>query len=140
MNISYLQIVILINLKGLLLVDFHTRGVTANSARFCARLELLHKAIRRKRPGVLSNGVLLLYDNARPHTVSVTRDLKQRFRWNFLGHPPHSPDLASSDFHLFWSLNKYLAGHHFRTDAEVQEAVLKWLRDLDPDFFYAGFD
>ncbi|GBO11884.1 hypothetical protein AVEN_48631-1 [Araneus ventricosus] len=28
---------------------------------------------------------------------------------------------------------------HYRTDAEVQQAVLTWLRDLDSDFFYAGF-
>ncbi|GBM53794.1 hypothetical protein AVEN_180445-1 [Araneus ventricosus] len=35
---------------------------------------------------------------------------------------------------------KHLAIRHFRTDAEVQEAEVKWLSDLDPDFFYAGFD
>ncbi|GBL89861.1 hypothetical protein AVEN_179630-1 [Araneus ventricosus] len=28
----------------------------------------------------------------------------------------------------------------FRTEADVQEAVVKRLRDLNPDFFYAGFD
>ncbi|GBM18353.1 hypothetical protein AVEN_127805-1 [Araneus ventricosus] len=27
-----------------------------------------------------------------------------------------------------------------RTDAEVQEAVVKWLQNLDTDFFHAGFD
>ncbi|GBN31297.1 hypothetical protein AVEN_63438-1 [Araneus ventricosus] len=75
-----------------------------------------------------------------PHTGSVTLDLKWRFRWNVLEHSPNSPYLAPSDFHLFGLLKKHLEGHHFRTDAEVQEAVVKWLRDLDPDFFYAGFD
>ncbi|GBL93161.1 hypothetical protein AVEN_42624-1 [Araneus ventricosus] len=54
--------------------------------------------------------------------------------------PPYSPDLAPSVFHLFRRLMKHLAGHHSRTDAELQEEVVKWLRDLDPDFFYAGFD
>ncbi|GBN21363.1 hypothetical protein AVEN_192476-1 [Araneus ventricosus] len=73
---------------------------------------------------MLSNGVLLLHDKARLHTVSVTRDLKQRFRWNVLEHPPYSPDLAQSDFHLFGPLKKHQAGRHFRTDAEVQEDVV----------------
>ncbi|GBL85651.1 hypothetical protein AVEN_193113-1 [Araneus ventricosus] len=41
---------------------------------------------------------------------------------------------------FFGLLKKHLTGSHFRTDAEVQEAVVKWLRDLDPDCFYAGFD
>lgn len=29
---------------------------------------------------------------------------------------------------------------HFRTNAKVLEAVITWLRNLDSDFFYAGFD
>ncbi|GBM40257.1 hypothetical protein AVEN_201151-1 [Araneus ventricosus] len=75
-----------------------------------------------------------------PHAASVTRDLKQRFRWNVLGHPPYSLDLAPSDFYVFEQSEKHLAGCHFRTDDEVQEAVVKWFRDLDSDFFCAGFD
>ncbi|GBM03380.1 hypothetical protein AVEN_256920-1 [Araneus ventricosus] len=53
---------------------------------------------------------------------------------------PPQPGLEPSDFHLFGPLKKHVAGRHFRTDAEVQEPVIKWLRDLDPDFFYVGFD
>ncbi|GBM03122.1 Mariner Mos1 transposase [Araneus ventricosus] len=123
-----------------MLVDFHKRGATLNTASYCATLDSLHKAIRGKRPGLPSKGALLLHDNVRPHKASVTRDLVQRFRWNVLVHPLYSPDLAPSDFHFFGPLKKYLAGRHFRTDAEVQEAVVKWLHDLDPDFFYADFD
>ncbi|GBM51137.1 hypothetical protein AVEN_244182-1 [Araneus ventricosus] len=37
-------------------------------------------------------------------------------------------------------LKKHLASRYFRTDAEVQEAVVKWLNDLYPDFFFAGFE
>ncbi|GBM13084.1 hypothetical protein AVEN_101926-1 [Araneus ventricosus] len=43
-------------------------------------------------------------------------------------------------FHLFGTLKKHLASRHLRTNAEVQEVVVKWLRDLYPDFFYGGFD
>ncbi|GBM04588.1 hypothetical protein AVEN_93986-1 [Araneus ventricosus] len=53
---------------------------------------------------------------------------------------PYSPDLAPSDFHLFEPFNMHPEDCHFRSDAEFQEAVVKWLRYLDPDFFYAGFD
>ncbi|GBM21148.1 hypothetical protein AVEN_5462-1, partial [Araneus ventricosus] len=57
-----------------------------------------------------------------------------RERWE---HPSYSRNLAPSDFYIFGFLKKHLAGRHFRTDAEVLEAVVKWLRDLDLDFFYA---
>ena len=36
-----------------------------------------------------------------------------------LDHPAHSPDLASSDFHLFLHLEKHLAGQKFHEDEEV---------------------
>ncbi|GBO11288.1 hypothetical protein AVEN_121743-1 [Araneus ventricosus] len=42
---------------------------------------------------------------------------------------------------LFSSLKKkHLGGWHFRTDAEVQQAILACLNDLDADFSSAGFD
>ncbi|KAJ4440666.1 hypothetical protein ANN_08813 [Periplaneta americana] len=40
-----------------------------------------------------------------------------------LQHPPYSPDLALSDFHLFGSMKKFLAGHRFATNAEVQSIL-----------------
>ncbi|GBN27970.1 Mariner Mos1 transposase [Araneus ventricosus] len=125
--------------QGLLPVDFHTRGATVNVASYCATLDWLHKAIRRNRPGLFAEGVLLLH-NSRPHSASVIRDLKQCFLCSVLEYPPYSPDHVPSDFDLFGQLKKHLEGRHFRTDTEVQEAIVKWLRDLDPDFFYAGFD
>ncbi|GBM40496.1 hypothetical protein AVEN_28649-1 [Araneus ventricosus] len=49
---------------------------------------------------------------------------------------PRPPD--PSDYYLFGPLKKHLAGRHFKTNTEVQEAIIKWYRDLNPDFFYAG--
>ncbi|GBM96664.1 hypothetical protein AVEN_29482-1 [Araneus ventricosus] len=53
-----------------------------------------------------------------------------------LEYPPYSPDLAQSDFHFFGPSKKHLRGPHFRTDAEVQRAVLTRLQDLDADLLY----
>ncbi|GBN06662.1 hypothetical protein AVEN_145662-1 [Araneus ventricosus] len=55
-------------------------------------------------------------------------------------HVHHSPDLAASDFHLCGPLKKHLVGRNFRTLVEVQESVVRWLRGLDPDCFYAVID
>ena len=37
-----------------------------------------------------------------------------------------------------WHYSKQ--SHHFRIDIEVQEAIVKWFHDLDPQFFYIGSD
>jgi len=36
--------------------------------------------------------------------------------YEVLPHPPYSPDLAPSDFHLFGSLQEFLGGQYFSTD------------------------
>jgi histone-lysine N-methyltransferase SETMAR len=73
-------------------------------------------------------------------TANRTRELLRRYNWEVLDHPPYSPDLAPSDFHLFGPLKKHLGGRRFATDGEVQQAVMSWLQALDTDFFYAGID
>ncbi|KOC67012.1 Histone-lysine N-methyltransferase SETMAR [Habropoda laboriosa] len=40
----------------------------------------------------------------KPHTSLVTRQKLLELGWDVLLHPPYSPDLAPSDFHLFRSI------------------------------------
>ena len=52
-----------------------------------------------------------------------------------LDHPPYSPDLSPSDYHLFPGLKKQLNGRHFSPDAEVIAAAETWLNGQYSDFF-----
>ena len=61
----------------------------------------------------------MIHDNACPHTAIATQDLIRTFGWEQFDHPPYSPDLAPSAFHLFF----HLAGRRFDDDNEVKEAV-----------------
>jgi hypothetical protein len=45
-----------------------------------------------------------------------------------LPHPPYSPDLAPSDFHLFGALKDAILGTMFETDDHLIHAVRTWLR------------
>lgn len=55
-----------------------------------------------------------------------------------VSHPPYSPDLAPSDFHLFPELKKNLGGTQFKTDEEVQNAVVSFLRGQAAEFYDSG--
>lgn len=48
---------------------------------------------------------------------------------DILDHPPYSPDVAQSDYHLFPALKQHLAGINFETDEEVKEAVNRFLQE-----------
>ena len=101
-------------------------------------LDQLITAIREKRQGKLSKGVLLQQDNARVHTCKVAMDAVERNGYGVIPHPAYSPDLSPSDFFLFPNLKKDIRGLHFQSDEEVMTAVEVWVKGKDPDFFSSG--
>ncbi|GBO28669.1 hypothetical protein AVEN_267907-1, partial [Araneus ventricosus] len=60
-----------------------------------------HEAIRRKRPGMLSDGVIRLHSNT--HTARKTQELLQKFKWEIWSHPP-----TVQIRHPIWVPNTYL--------------------------------
>ena len=58
--------------------------------------------------------------------------------FELLPHPPYSPELAPSDFHLFPNMKKNLAGRKFASDDEVMDAVSSYLEDQDLEFYRRG--
>jgi len=53
-------------------------------------------------------------------------------------HPPYSPDLAPSDFHLFGPLKDALLGTRFEDDKSVICAVRTWLRQQEMSWYREG--
>ncbi|GBN07634.1 hypothetical protein AVEN_228391-1 [Araneus ventricosus] len=51
---------------------------------------------------------------------------------------PNSPDLATSDFHLFRPLRHHLGGNHYNDDEDVKTAVTSWLLEQAASFYEEG--
>ena len=103
--------------RGVISEHYMPRGNTVNSAAYADLLKNhLRPAINSKRRGLLSTGVLLQHDNARPHTARWTVATIQGLSFECLPHPPYSPDLAPSDFHVFGPLKEAMGGKSFRSD------------------------
>lgn len=124
--------------KGVLLIDYLPRGATINAERYCEVLKKLRRAIQNKRRGKLSKTVFLFHDNARPHAARLTQDLLEGFKWDVFGHPPYSPDLAPSDFHLFPQLKQHLSGRRFANLDDLKEEVEGWLSSLAGEWYDSG--
>jgi len=82
--------------------------------------------------------MLLLHDNARPHSAAVTQEKLAQMYWTVLEHPPYSPDLSPCDYHMFEPLKEALGGQHFDDDEQVENFVCKWLQTRPPSFYDAG--
>ncbi|KAJ4445799.1 hypothetical protein ANN_12484, partial [Periplaneta americana] len=124
--------------KGVLLLDFMPKGTMINANRYYETLRKLRRAIQNKRRGMLLRGVVLLHDNAHPHTAASTRELLDQFGWEIFDHPPYSPDLAPSDFHLFTKLKDFLGGTCFGSDEELKKTVNTWLNELAAEEYNTG--
>ena len=117
------------------MLDFLPKRSTITGVYYANLLDQLRTAIREKRRGKLSKGVLLQQDNARVHTCKVAMDAVERNGYEIILHPAYSPDLAPSDFFLFPNLKKDICGLHFQSDEEVVTAVEEWVNGKNPDFF-----
>jgi histone-lysine N-methyltransferase SETMAR len=58
-------------------------------------------------------------------------NLLERWGWEILEHPPYSPDLAPSHFHLFPNMKKYLRTKRFKSHVDVKHEMQTWLRGQD---------
>ena len=76
--------------------------------------------------------------NARAHRAPATQKELAYLGFQFLDHPPCSPDLAPSDYHLFSGLKKQLKGHHFSSDVEVIAAAERSLDGQPSEFVLSG--
>jgi hypothetical protein len=53
-------------------------------------------------------------------------------------HPPYSPDLAPSDYHLFMHLKQWLASQSFEDADRLKTGVTTWFKSLAADFYDTG--
>ena len=88
------------------------------------------------RGGKVTKGVLFLHDNAPAHRALATRKKLAYLGFQCLDHPPYSPDLATSDYHLFPGLKKQLKRRHFSSDAEAIAAAETWLDGQISNFIF----
>ena len=88
---------------------------------FCAGQWCLRLSSRRAK---ISCGIVLLHDNARPHTAPQTQALlREQFLWDIFKHSLNSPDLAPSNFFLFPKMkSEHLADNRFANNEDLKDA------------------
>ena len=91
----------------------------------------LRKAVKTKRPGKLTKGVLFHQDNASAHksvgAMAAVHDLSTTLS-----------TAPSYYYFLFPNTKKHLAGRHYRSDEDVIAALKECFRDQDEGFDSTG--
>ena len=119
-------------------MDFLAKGTTITGAYYASLLRKLRDAIKLKRRGMLTKGVRLLQDNAPVHNSHVAQTEARSCGYEILPHPPYSPDLAPSDFHLFPTLKSFLKGKRFTDDETLISEVKSCFETQNEGFYKRG--
>jgi histone-lysine N-methyltransferase SETMAR len=92
---------------GILLVDYLPKGQTMNMDYYSSLLVQLKEKCRRTSPRVL-----FLHNSTLAHGALANHKKLAYLGFQCLDHPPYSPELVLSDYHLYPGLKK-LKGRHF---------------------------
>ncbi|UYV74303.1 NR6A1 [Cordylochernes scorpioides] len=97
----------------------------------------LREALNEKRPEWREkhNKLILQHDNAPAHNATV---IKNTIKDLGLPHPPYSPDLAPSDYHLFTSLEHALKNQEFSYSDILSKWLVDWFDSKGIEFFRQG--
>lgn len=113
---------------------------TITGAVYRRQLMRLSRALREKRPlyAERHNKVILQHDNARPHVAAPVKTYLETLKWDVLPHPPYSPDIAPSDYHLFRSMQHDLADQRFSNHEDVSKWLDSWIAAKPAGFWRDG--
>jgi histone-lysine N-methyltransferase SETMAR len=123
--------------ERVLKVEFMQQGTTIMSEVNCETLRKLRRALQKKKHGMLTSGVVFLYNNVSLHRAACTRALLKHFNLELFDHLPYSPDLAPSVYHLFAYLKNWLRSQCFNNN-ELTEGLKTWLSSHVAGFFDTG--
>ena len=108
-------------------------GDTITGELYCQQLDRVAVRLKGKQ-----DRVYFLHDNARPHVSKVATQKLADLKWQMVPHPPYSPDLAPTDYHLFRSMTHFLDGKKFEDQEDVKSAISDYFESLDHEFFQRG--
>ncbi|GFU37677.1 histone-lysine N-methyltransferase SETMAR [Trichonephila clavipes] len=80
-------------------------------------------------------GAVFHQDNASPHTSVVTRQNLWELGLEVLMHPPCSPDLAPSDYHLFLAFQNFLSDKKLGSREDFENRLLEFFANKGKDFY-----
>ena len=113
---------------GVVYFELLKPGETVNTDRYRQQIINLNHALIEKRPEYARKHgkVILQHDNAPSHTAKVVKNILKALNWEIFSHPPYSPDLAPSDYHLFASMGLSLPEKRFANFEEVEKCLVEW--------------
>ena len=104
-----------------------------------SKLDQLKAALDKKHPELVNRKYIIFHqDNTRAYVYLMIRKKLLHLGWEVLIHLLYSPDIASLDFHLFWSLQNSLNGKNFNSLVDCKRHLEQFFAQKDKKFWEDG--
>ena len=120
---------------GVILIDYLQKGKTITGAYYTSLLDKLKAELAEERPHFQKKEILFHQDNALSHTSAVAMARINELQFELLDYPPHSPDLAPSDFFSFPHLKIALGGQRFSSNEEAITFVNNYFAEKNAEYY-----
>ena len=119
--------------RGIIHWEILSDGCTITADLYCQQLNRIAAKLKGKQ-----DRIYFLHDNARPYVAKSTRQKLLSLEWITIPHPPYSPDLAPTDYHLNRSLSNYLREKKFNDESQIKMDLLNFFDQNTQDFYESG--
>lgn len=106
-----------------------------NSQDYRNQPQELSHALQRERPE--RDKIYFLHDNAKQHASKNDTPKARLLRWEVF-HPPYSPELAPTEFHLFRPLAHFVQGNRYDDREELESDLRHFCESKLTDFYRHG--
>jgi histone-lysine N-methyltransferase SETMAR len=129
------------DMSGVSYFDLLDINETITADVYSQQLQRLNEVLLQKRSTLANQkDVILLHDNSRSHVAKLTQQKIEQLGWEVLPHPPWSPDLSPTDYHLFLSLRNYLCSKHYEDFDELKSDLTAFFESKPTSFYRRGIE
>uniref|UniRef100_A0AAF5DKR2 Mos1 transposase HTH domain-containing protein n=2 Tax=Strongyloides stercoralis TaxID=6248 RepID=A0AAF5DKR2_STRER len=129
------------NSEGLIHNHFLNPSETTTAEVYCGELEEMHTKLMKLKPALINRkGPILFHDNVRPHTSQTTVKKLIALRYETLFHPPYSPDLSPTDYHIFKHMDAFMKRKKFSNLENLKSYVMKFFGPNQTSFYENGME
>uniref|UniRef100_A0A2K6KSI2 SET domain and mariner transposase fusion n=1 Tax=Rhinopithecus bieti TaxID=61621 RepID=A0A2K6KSI2_RHIBE len=126
---------------GVIHYSFLNPGETITSEKYAQEIDEMHQKLQHLQLALVNRkGPILLHDNARPHVAQPTLQKLNELGYEVLPHPPYSPDLLPTNYHIFKHLNNFLQGKRFHNQQDAENAFQEFVKSQSTDFYATGIN
>ena len=118
---------------GLFIGEILRNGRTITADLYRQQLDQVAEKLKGKQ-----SRIYYLHNNVRPHVAKSTCEKWLKLGWIPIRHPPYSPDLAPTDYHLFRSLSHHLREKKLDDENDAKMDIANFFGQKSQDFYERG--